>query len=59
MDDARWVLAGGAVHGDEDAAGIGDNVGVGEEFVFTNKKSSASATGEATGIPWGFVVWDL
>ena len=59
VKNACWVFAWRAVDGNEQAARIGHNVGVGQKTVFPDEESCASATAEATCFPWFAVVGHL
>jgi hypothetical protein len=41
------------------AFGVGDDVGVGEEFVFPDQETGADSAAETTAIPWRGVVGGL
>lgn len=57
--DGGRVFFRATVDGDEDAPCIRNDVGVGEDFIFSDEEAGADATAEATGIPRSFVVRDL
>lgn len=47
------------MHGDQQTAGVRDDVGIGEKFIGTDQESGADTAAEATSFPWLAVVGNL
>ena len=59
VNDLGGVFNGRSAFVDEDPAGVGDDVCVGEKPVGADEESRAGAAAEASGVPWSAVVGDL
>ena len=57
--DLGGIFLRAAVNGDEQAAAVGNDVGVGEDLVFSDQESGADAAAETAGIPRCLIVGHL
>ena len=59
VKDAGRMFLCGSAPGDEDPAGVGDNVRIGEEPIGADHEAGTGTAAEATRIPGGAVIGDL